>query len=1471
MLLILFINLVFAPYSNLIVSSKRESLIELSPELSYNDLKPRKILEYLDNDNYFEESIKLIKTSGESYEIPIPDAINTVHSFSVKGETTLFINDQRGGDKIDTTLRDYSFLWNNNYIEEDNIRVIILPGSKILRDTYELKSLSEEIFFQIKDQLLQFKGRILSRFNNFPFVTVDLPYTEIFNLAEQDNIAHIFLDKRVYVCLNESVPIIKPQASWQQLENQFGLELNGTNIKIAVLDTGIDKNHKDLDDLDDNPITTDPKVIAEECFTDEDYTWDGYGHGTHCASIAAGTGEASNYTYVGVAPGAQILNGKVLTDSGDGYDSWIISGIEWAVTQSADIISMSFGKDINGDGTDPVSIAIDWANDQGVICINSAGNEGGGGMFSVGMPAVAKKVITVGSTTKSDYVSNFSSQGPTSDYRIKPDVCAPGSDIIAARAIGTNMGSPIEGNYTRASGTSMAAPHVAGTVALILQAHPDWDPLMVKSALMGNTKILEKEHLWKQGAGRIDANKAINTSLLIIEPSSSFGFIDSAEIITKELTIMNLANSPTTIDLSTNTLCDGNVTNYVSLNVTTLTIPSNTNSNFTLEIGPLDENAPEGWYEGWINITGSQNEKTAPYLFISMSTISVDIYDTDDITQIESLIALVSQPNMSFIDTQFSNINSKAEFLVTSGEYSLCAQMGSIKKIFSGEQDYSRMFMLEKNVSIPKHSNLSISLSLADAQTHSIPTTDSLGDSLIVHAYTQYFCGGPQTWYESYFEESEWQLGSRWSGIDQELSSLTFYSSNYTQPEKICEALGFYATDQSYSEVYLVPLKYWNVSSLPDILGCPESLYAKYDVIYDMPETYPENGLNCMNAFWFTWDHLGGSQGWARDTHKVPAGMNATYYLAPGNATYWGDYMPTYKGWEIYDWGPLEEWNIGNHYPYPQIPLNESETGNMTLGRFSFGPYHPGLNVSVLDSGSDFVLNLSGDIWEELTWSHLYWYLISPQEGPGSYYPQIYANYSLFVNGILYDQGQLNGEQGYNNEQFVHLPPDYLDVDWCVINDSWTINGGNVQLQLNLTSIATLYSNTIYDMTFSLGSVDSTPPMLNGIFCPTNFTPGEDFFINFTAIDTGLGIESHSLKYSFDNGGMWQDAFYQNPYYRVPCVEADALSILINITDLAGNSIQFFSNPVAVCNVVDLKSPSEIIAYTRQPIIISGALNSPDGYGLPSMTVFLYGDKKVNAVTDDNGIFNFQAFSIDTPGIYVYDLISVAAGFYDQQEITITINITEDLEAPSWLEIPTDQYTEYGENFIYNLDATDPTGISHWWINDRINFSIDNDGVISNNFMLPIGVYGIEVWVNDSNNNIQNAIFNIIVQDTTPPEWNPFPVDYGINIGKELIYDLDATDLSGIDHWWINDTTQFSIDENGTITNATTLNVGDYWLEVRAYDPYDNYCTYLIKIMVETTPTPPWISGFDLIYLFGGIFMVTIIFIIKKKLLKFLN
>jgi subtilisin family serine protease len=1474
LLLVLIINASFLSIPELNFTSERVSFTANSWTQSHNNLSIETLSHDSEDFHLSNKFITVTKASGESYELPIPTGINTIQSFSVNGKTSIFINDLEGGDKIEPTLRDYTFLWENDYIKEDRIRVILLPGSQISREVYTIKTLSSNDVSLMKEQLEQFQGNILSKFNNFPFLTVDLPYNEIFNLVKQDNIAHIFLDKKVYACLDESVPIIKPPSPWQELENDFGLKVNGSNIKIAILDTGIDKNHPDLDDMDDNSSTTDPKVIAEKCFTGEGYASDGHGHGTHCASITAGTGEASNYTYIGVAPSALLLNGKVLRDNGRGYNSWIINGIEWAVNQSVDIISMSLGQDINGDGTDPLSLALDWATDQGVICIVAAGNEGGTGMFSIGIPAVARKVITVGSTTKNDEISSFSSQGPTNDYRLKPDVCAPGSHIIAARASDTNMGNPIDTYYTSASGTSMATPHVAGAAALILQIHINWEPLMVKSALMGNTKILSNEHLWRQGAGRIDVAKAINTTLLIVEPSVSFGMMEGGGSLNQTFNVMNLKDTEVNIDLALNTTCDGEETNYVNLNVSSLTIPAFSDADVSLNVGPLDENAPEGWFEGRVNITGiSQNYKTAPYLFVAMSSISVNMLDIDNLTPIFAIIALTSYPNISIIDIQNTyegdwgpDIGS-AQFYVKEGNYSLCAQAPWID-YGSGNKDLSRMFMIEKNITVPRYTNVNLSLNLVDTNKHSIPTLDSKGNNLIVHSYTQYFSGGPQTWYEDHFQESQWSLGGGWFGFDLNTTQLTFYSSNYSQPDKFCEAIGYYGSDLLLSEVYLVPLKYWNVSSLPVILGCSSSDFAKYDFFYDMPETYPENSLLSSNAFWFTWDHLAGIQLWGNNYYEVPAGLNATYYLAPDHGTYFGDYASTYKGWDLKKDGPLQSWKLGKNYPYPQIPFNKSETGNMNLGNYTFTPYHPGLNLNVSDLGTEYLLHLTGDIWSNLSWPHTQWIYIYPIHGYASPYPPFYANYSLFINEILYDQGVLNGHQGHNGEPFVHYPPYSYDVDWCGINETWTITEGNIRLQLDLPSLATLFSNTVYNLTFNLGGGDSTPPILNKIACPTNFTPGEDIFINFTASDDGLGIDSHYLKYSFNNGTTWQTASYENPYYRIPCIEADALTLLINVTDQAGNSLQFFSNPVALCNKVKINVPSEICAFTGDPIIISGNLTSVEGYGLPGMAVLLANNGTTFAMTDDNGKFNLLLAPIDDPGNYTYDIAFASAGVYNKQKVSITLRLTEDTEPPSWVELPTDQFVEFGENFTYDLNAIDLAGISHWWIDDTTHFSIDNNGDITNNILLPVEVYGIKVWVNDTHSNIQNASFNVIVQDTSPPEWSPIPSDIVINRGDDLKYDLNATDLSGIDYWWINDTTHFSIDNYGIITITTQLMVGEYWLEIRAYDPYDNYCFYTIKITVEEVPSG--IPGYNLILLLGVIFIISAI-LIKRKVLKLLK
>ncbi|MHA1778420.1 MAG: S8 family peptidase, partial [Candidatus Heimdallarchaeaceae archaeon] len=273
---------------------------------------------------------------------------------------------------------------------------------------------------------------------------------------------------------------------------------NGSGVKIAILDTGIDSSHPDLDDLDNNPATNDPKVIAQASFID--YDFDGvndtgpYGwhfHGTHCAGIATANGNVQ-----GVAPGAYLLNGKVLDYSGVGYDSWIIRGIDWAIANGADIISMSLGTGARV-VSQAINAAVDAAWEQGVFVVVAAGNDGPDPV-SIGSPGMASRAFTVGAYDSNGGIADFSSVGASITDICDPDILAPGVDILSTAS---------DHSYYVASGTSMATPAVAGAVALLKSAFPTVSNDLIRAALLATATPISKNR-FTQGAGLVNVSKA---------------------------------------------------------------------------------------------------------------------------------------------------------------------------------------------------------------------------------------------------------------------------------------------------------------------------------------------------------------------------------------------------------------------------------------------------------------------------------------------------------------------------------------------------------------------------------------------------------------------------------------------------------------------------------------------------------------------------------------------------------------------------------------------------------------------------------------------------------------------------------------------------------------------------------------------------------------------------------------------------
>jgi subtilisin family serine protease len=347
----------------------------------------------------------------------------------------------------------------------------------------------------------------------------------------------VYLDEKVKPALAQSVPQIGAPAAW-------AAGFDGTGMDVAVLDTGIDSTHPDLAG----------KVVAERNFSDAPSATDAFGHGTHVASTVAGSGAGSGGLRKGVAPGAKLLNGKVLNDFGSGLDSWIIDGMEWAADNGAEVISMSLQGGMT-DGTDPMAQAVNNITaTKGVLFTIAAGNFGFFGDQSVTTPGTANSALTVGAVSKADVLADFSGRGPRlGDFAIKPDVTAPGVDIIAARAAGTALGPIVDDIYTMISGTSMATPHAAGAAAILKQEFPLWTPEQLKSALV-STAVPGPYSVYQQGGGRIDVARAFSQKVYATPAPIDFGFFpfphDTPEQVTKTITYTNGNATPVTLGLT---------------------------------------------------------------------------------------------------------------------------------------------------------------------------------------------------------------------------------------------------------------------------------------------------------------------------------------------------------------------------------------------------------------------------------------------------------------------------------------------------------------------------------------------------------------------------------------------------------------------------------------------------------------------------------------------------------------------------------------------------------------------------------------------------------------------------------------------------------------------------------------------------------------------------------------------------------
>ncbi|WOX21416.1 S8 family peptidase [Streptomyces solicathayae] len=398
-------------------------------------------------------------------------------------------------------------------------------------------------------------------------------------------VGKVWLDELTKLQLDQSVPQIGAPAAWAR-------GYDGANVKVAVLDSGVDATHPDLAGRIAEAVdfTNSPKGAVDE-----------HGHGTHVASTIAGTGQASDGLRRGVAPGAKLAVGRVCGADGSCAGSSVIAGMEWAAKSGADVVNMSLGG-APSDGRDPLSTAVNaLSRTYGTLFVIAAGNAGPDSE-TVGAPGAADEALTVAAVDKSDQMARFSSRGPrVGDGAVKPDISAPGVAIVAARAKGTGMGKPVDDYYTSASGTSMATPHMAGAAAIIAQQRPDFTGRQIKSLLMATSKDLGHD-LFAQGAGRVDVARAIDPKI-IPDGNLSFGRAEYPHApVSRTVTYTNVTDEPITLALSASASSAGKPApaGLFALGADQVTVPAKGSADVTVTMDgrAVDSSGQYGAYSG---------------------------------------------------------------------------------------------------------------------------------------------------------------------------------------------------------------------------------------------------------------------------------------------------------------------------------------------------------------------------------------------------------------------------------------------------------------------------------------------------------------------------------------------------------------------------------------------------------------------------------------------------------------------------------------------------------------------------------------------------------------------------------------------------------------------------------------------------------------------------------------------------------
>ena len=1025
----------------------------------------------------------------------------------------------------------------------------------------------------------------------FDGFTVRVDIGTLRSILESEDLPFSFYpDLPVNATLADSVAQIGADQLHAQTDAN-GDAVTGLGVVVAILDTGVDYDHPDLG----GGFGPGYKVVGGYDFVNDDPDpMDDNGHGTHVAGIVAASGGIE-----GVAPDATILAYKVLSASGSGSMSDVILGIEAAMdpdgdgdtSDHADVISMSLGG--SGDVDDPVCISVAEAVAAGIVVVVAAGNSGPA-LGTVASPGLAPEAVTVGAADDSWALAEFSSRGTMPDLAIKPEISAPGVDIV----------STIPGDgYGSMSGTSMATPHVSGGAALLIQLHPTWTPEQVKSAIVTGAWDMT-ESLWSAGSGGLWLPDAADTTMFFDPCIVSYG---SSGDPSQTVSARNLGGSVTVSSSSSDWYsmsadglgAAGPWTNESAVSPASVTIPSSGSQTFTLAVPMLDVSSPEGYYDGYCQFSFASSVLKVPFGFALLSSVTVHVLDIegDEVFDPYGGVWIYTHPDAEIGMGVTGELDPAppATFLVPSGTYNVHAAGHHL--IYS----YSSPYLLSDSVSVGRGESLEVYLKMSSAYAMTIDLETDGGDPIYVKDFRMYarhvgasnvsfhLVGSDYSVVGSdmfslpkaqvvYVSPTDATVGISVAGYSYTPLMWDFMERNwehwYEYPDSISTA---FQIESSADLRYLLAWEFEGVDSSSDTsLELVPGMYSVYDMKYDIPGAI-------SNPWGYVGTHLslGGDASFyiRRDTEAsispIFSGINRRTVV---QGVFSSPYSPgsLFEGFfeqqhYIPDYSRLVKANTISPIYLPDrnflAPI-EGETGS---GRVGSGPYYAA-------------------IWTENTNDTIAMYqpLLRDQSGAkvgGMYYPCMNLKKDGMVTGY------------YQFAEFLARPD---AVRFIPISAA-----GFYEAIIEYVPTPQMCSDVTITLGFNIPGGDLDPPVIQSLVMPQRFVPGQQVPIAITASDTG-SVFSASALWRAGSSDDWASvslvtADMLTYTALIPTSSSDsAIDIMVVLEDSSGNYINYTTANAALAQVpvvFDIEPSVTDIGYRSgdASVVLTGRLTTASG------------------------------------------------------------------------------------------------------------------------------------------------------------------------------------------------------------------------------------------------------------------------------------